>query len=190
MSSHRLEESESDRHQRGLPLVEAPKQVDIMKFNGGDGEEQNMAGEDKDDDEDDEDEDDEDEDDEDDDFGGGDSNNANEEENEKGRKFGGPKNNHGTVAADESVKFGGPQNERQRAVVSAFQHAWQVLNNSRQKQNCNQHFLWIIQRSYLPLIKMACAFVDTFTYPCSQQNINSLLPVVGMYEMKICLCFQ
>jgi len=124
VSSHRLEESESERHQRGLPLVEAPRQVDIMKFNGGDGDEQNMAGEDKDDEEDDEDEDDEDED-EDDDFGGGDSNNANEEEYEKVKKFGGPKNNHGTVAADGSIKFGGPQNERQRAVVAAFQHAWQ-----------------------------------------------------------------
>ena len=102
--------------------MEAPHQVDIMKFNGGDGEEQNMAGEDKDDEEDDEDEDDEDEDD---DFDGGDSNNANEEENEK--KFGGPKNNHGTAAADGSIKFGGPQNERQRAVVAAFKHAWQVV---------------------------------------------------------------
>ena len=90
-----------------------------------------MAGEDKDDEEDDEDEDDEDED-EDDDFGGGDSNNANEEENEKVKKFGGPKNNHGTVAADGSIKFGGPQNERQRAVVAAFQHAWQVLNSTWQ----------------------------------------------------------
>ena len=126
VASHRLEESE--RHQRGLPLVEAPRQVDIMKFNGGDGDEQNMAGEDKDDDED---KDDEDEDeDEDDDFGGGDSNNANEEENEKVKKFGGPKNNHGTVAADGSIKFGGPQNERQRAVVAAFQHAWQVGEKS------------------------------------------------------------
>ena len=144
VSSHRLEESESERHQRGLPLVEAPHQADIMKFNGGDGEEQNMAGEDKDDEEDDEDEDDEDEDD---DFDGGDSNNANEEENEK--KFGGPKNNHGTAALDGSIKFGGPQNERQRAVVAAFKHAWQVVeadNSTVKVKKSNTSILWIIRQ--------------------------------------------
>ena len=131
VASHRLEESESEKqHRGGLPLVEAAEKVDVQKFNGGDGDEQNMAGEDKDDEEDDEDEDEEEEEDEED-FEGGDSNNANEEENEKSRKFGGPKNNHGVVAADGSIKFGGPQNERQRAVVSAFQHAWQVTQSQK-----------------------------------------------------------
>ena len=138
--------------------MEAPRQVDIMKFNGGDGDEQNMAGEDKDDEEDNEDDEDEDEDD---DFGGGDSNNANEEENEKVKKFGGPKNNHGTVAADGSIKFGGPQNERQRAVVAAFQHAWQVLNSTWQTKAS-----YLLKQVYFPLIYMCLCVITHRIYQC------------------------
>ena len=134
-----------------------------------------MAGEDKDDEEDDEDEDDEDEDDEDD-FGGGDSNNANEEENEKGRKFGGPKNNHGTVAADGSIKFGGPQNERQRAVVAAFQHAWQVCNI-------------LLKTVIISFISILCIFEIISMFP---SNINCLLLGCMRFivSVKIYLCCQ
>ena len=87
-----------------------PSQVDARVLSRGAAEEQNEAGEDE-DDEDDEDEDDEEE------AAGGDSNKASEEQGE-------------AVAGDGSLVFSGAQNERQRAVVAAFQHAWQVAGCS------------------------------------------------------------
>ena len=53
--------------------------------------------------------------------GGGDSNRASEEEQEEEEDD--PKVIESTE--EGSIKFGGPQNDRQRAVVGAFQHAWQ-----------------------------------------------------------------
>lgn len=50
---------------------------------------------------------------------GGDSNNAEENSDQDG------KNKEHVPPQDGSVEFKGPQNERQRAVVGAFQHAWQ-----------------------------------------------------------------
>jgi hypothetical protein len=105
--------SSQPTHRRGIPLVEEPLKVDVKKL-GNDREEQNVAGEDKDEPEEAQ-------------KGtvgsSGDSNNASEERNEGATGLGaGP-------PADGSIKFHGPQNERQRAVVAAFQHAWQVQLN-------------------------------------------------------------
>ena len=92
-----------------LPRLEEPQEVQ-QKF-GIDKEEHNVAEEYKDDDN------------EEDDTAGGDSNMAEEENNDVDR-------DHLDKAAevppkDASIQFKGPQNERQRAVVAAFQHAWQ-----------------------------------------------------------------
>lgn len=94
-----------------LPRLEEPQNVH-QKF-GLDKEEHDVAeeytdtGEEKDDEEDEE-------------TDGGDSNLA--EEEETGQDGGsGP----GLPPGDASIKFRGPHNERQRAVVAAFQHAWQ-----------------------------------------------------------------
>lgn len=102
-TSHNNETTSSPQHHRGLPKLTEDKHVPI-KF-GLDKEEQNVAEEYKDQDDGVDDE-------------GGDSNDAGE--------------NHDVVEGkdslppdDASIKFKGPQNERQRAVVSAFQHAWQ-----------------------------------------------------------------
>lgn len=65
--------------------------------------------------------------DEDEDEDGGDSNHAEEETvEEQDDKPGEEKQEENKLPPkDGSIKFNGPQNERQRAVVSAFQHAWQ-----------------------------------------------------------------
>ena len=57
-----------------------------------------------------------------DDADGGDSNDAGEEQADTGPGGG---QNARLPPGDASLKFRGPQNERQRAVVAAFQHAWQ-----------------------------------------------------------------
>jgi len=94
-----------------LGLIDEPSETE-HKF-GIDKEEQNVAEEDKgDQDTDDIDADGKDEDEED----GADSNDAEEEHNDNVKDI---------PPDDGSVKFVGPQNERQRAVVEAFQHAWQ-----------------------------------------------------------------
>jgi len=51
---------------------------------------------------------------------GGDSNNAEENSDQDGKKHAAD-----VPPSDGSVEFKGPHNERQRAVVGAFQHAWQ-----------------------------------------------------------------
>ena len=91
-----------------LPRVIEQDPVD-PKF-GIDKEENNVAKEYKDDPEETNIEDDED---------GGDSNHAQEEKNDDTAQIDLP-----LPPKDASIKFKGPQNERQRAVVSAFEHAW------------------------------------------------------------------
>jgi len=100
-----------------LPRVIEPVEVD-QKF-GIDKEEHDLAEEYKDDEDDDEKDEDT--------YDGGDSNHAEEENNEvvdddddevEDKELELP-------PKDASIKFKGPQNERQRAVVAAFQHAWQ-----------------------------------------------------------------
>jgi len=110
LQSHRLTEPPVRR--RGLPLEEAPLREDVRKF-GGDKEEHNVAGEDQDPPEEE--------------AGGGDSNNASEERADTGGRgvVGGRRGGPEPQTPPGPAKFGGPQNERQRAVVAAFQHAWQ-----------------------------------------------------------------
>ena len=86
-----------------LPRVVEPGEVQ-QKF-GIDKEEHNVAKEYKDDDDDEDDT-------------GGDSNMAEEENNDIDQ-------DEQVPPKDASIQFQGPQNERQRAVVAAFQHAWQ-----------------------------------------------------------------
>jgi len=96
-----------------LGLIEEPSELD-NKF-GVDKEEHNVAEEDKDEPEEiplgshD----------------GGDSNDAGEEKNDNDISNFANKPIKELPPSDGSVKFSGPQNERQRAVVAAFQHAWQ-----------------------------------------------------------------
>ena len=96
-----------------LGLIEEPSELD-NKF-GVDKEEHNVAEEDKDEPEEiplgshD----------------GGDSNVAGEEKNGNDINNFANKPIKELPPSDGSVKFSGPQNERQRAVVAAFQHAWQ-----------------------------------------------------------------
>jgi len=96
-----------------LGLIEEPSELD-NKF-GVDKEEHNVAEEDKDEPEEiplgshD----------------GGDSNDAGEEKNDNDINNFANKPIKELPPSDGSVKFSGPQNERQRAVVAAFQHAWQ-----------------------------------------------------------------
>ena len=105
---------------KGLPLEEAPIREDVRKF-GGDKEEHNVAGEDQDPLEEE--------------AGGGDSNNASEERADTGGR--GEAGGHRGAATPGAplgpLRFGGPQNERQRAVVAAFKHAWQVRTNTQSK---------------------------------------------------------
>jgi len=96
-----------------LGLIEEPSELD-NKF-GVDKEEHNVAEEDKDEPEEiplgshD----------------GGDSNDAGEEKNDNDINNFANKPIKELPPSDGSLKFSGPQNERQRAVVAAFQHAWQ-----------------------------------------------------------------
>jgi len=96
-----------------LGLIEEPSELD-HKF-GADKEEHNVAEEDKDEPEEiplgnnD----------------GGDSNDAGEEKNDNDLNSLANKAIKEVPPSDGSVQFSGPQNERQRAVVEAFQHAWQ-----------------------------------------------------------------
>ena len=98
-----------------LPRLEEPRQVE-QRF-GPDKEEHDVAEEER--EEDDEEEENSEEKEE-----GGDSNLAEEEDTGTGgggSGGGGPS----LPPRDGSIKFRGPHNERQRAVVAAFQHAWQ-----------------------------------------------------------------
>jgi len=92
-----------------LPRLQEPQHVD-QKI-GPDKEEHNVAEEYTDEEEDGESDKEE----------GGDSNLA--EEEETGAELGSP--DQVLPPGDASIKFSGPRNERQRAVVAAFQHAWQ-----------------------------------------------------------------
>ena len=97
-----------------LPRLEEPQLE--QKF-GPDKEEHDVAEEEREEDEEDEEEEDSEEKKE-----GGDSNLAEEEDTGTGVGGGEPAQ---LPPLDGSVKFSGPHNERQRAVVAAFQHAWQ-----------------------------------------------------------------
>ena len=98
-----------------LPRLEEPGRLDT-RF-GPDKEEHDVAEEEKEEDEEEEEEDSEEKEE------GGDSNLA--EEEDTGTGGGGDGDPPKLPPRDGSIKFKGPHNERQRAVVAAFQHAWQ-----------------------------------------------------------------
>ena len=95
-----------------LPRLQEPDQVE-QKF-GPDKEEHNVAEEEREEDEEEEQPSEEKEE-------GGDSNLAEEEDTGTGGGGEAPR----LPPRDGSIKFRGPHTERQRAVVAAFQHAWQ-----------------------------------------------------------------
>ena len=102
-----------------LPRLEDPPAVGEQRF-GLDKEEHDVAEEEREEEDDEEDDEENSQEKEE----GGDSNLAEEEDTGTGGGGGGggrPK----LPPRDGSIKFRGPHNERQRAVVAAFQHAWQ-----------------------------------------------------------------